>query len=188
MYNLFISRSSKKEGGRGWDEITGIKPASHQLTRHSSSCSLASGPSSPIHHGAGSSNTWSPSRNLSKPGLSARASSNQSSPVHSPRESSTKTSVGRRWNSVSGTPGGLGDTAIKIQPRRHSEGQRARTRRGKRRQEIEVEEEFFDDEFNALLFQQPHMQLSVGSSENLLDSRAPHSMLADGSGNIWFIL
>lgn len=26
------------------------------------------------------------------------------------------------------------------------------------------------------------MQLSVGSSENLLDSRAPHSMLADGSG------
>lgn len=182
------ARSSKKEGGRGWDEITGIKPASHQLTRHSSSCSLASGPSSPIHHGAGSSNTWSPSRNLSKPGLSARASSNQSSPVHSPRESSTKNSVGRRWNSVSGTPGGLGDTAIKIQPRRHSEGQRARTRRGKRRQEIEVEEEFFDDEFNALLFQQPHMQLSVGSSENLLDSRAPHSMLADGSGNIWFIL
>ncbi|MPC34801.1 hypothetical protein E2C01_028202 [Portunus trituberculatus] len=26
------------------------------------------------------------------------------------------------------------------------------------------------------------MQLSVGSSENLLDSRAPHSMLADGAG------
>lgn len=182
------SRSSKKEKGRGWDEITGIKPASHQLTRHSSSCSLASGPSSPSHRGAGSSNTWSPSRNPSRSGPSARASSNQSSPVHSPRESSTKNSVGRRWNSVSGTPGGLGETAVKIQTRRHSEGQRTRTRRGRRRQEVEVEEEFFDDEFNALLFQQPHMQLSVGSSENLLDSRAPHSMLADGSGNIWFIL
>ncbi|XP_068214459.1 uncharacterized protein [Palaemon carinicauda] len=183
------SRNNRKESvGRGWDEITGIKPASHQLTRHSSSCSLASGPSSPVHHGAGSSNTWSPSRCLSRAGQKIRASSNHNSPIHSPRESSTKTAVGRRWNSVSGTPGGLGDTAIKIQTRRHSEGQRARTRKGRRRQEVEVEEEFFDDEFNALLFQQPHMQLSVGSSENLLDSRAPHSMLADGSGNIWFIL
>lgn len=178
------SRNNRKDsGGRGWDEITGIKPASHQLTRHSSSCSLASGPSSPVHHAAGSSNTWSPSRCLSRAGQKTRASSNQSSPIHSPRESSTKTAVGRRWNSVSGTPGGLGDTAVKIQTRRHSEGQRARTRKGRRRQEVEVEEEFFDDEFNALLFQQPHMQLSVGSSENLLDSRAPHSMLADGSAS-----
>ncbi|XP_068214479.1 inactive serine/threonine-protein kinase TEX14-like isoform X5 [Palaemon carinicauda] len=178
------SRNNRKESvGRGWDEITGIKPASHQLTRHSSSCSLASGPSSPVHHGAGSSNTWSPSRCLSRAGQKIRASSNHNSPIHSPRESSTKTAVGRRWNSVSGTPGGLGDTAIKIQTRRHSEGQRARTRKGRRRQEVEVEEEFFDDEFNALLFQQPHMQLSVGSSENLLDSRAPHSMLADGSAS-----
>ncbi|RXG69962.1 Inactive serine/threonine-protein kinase TEX14 [Armadillidium vulgare] len=31
------------------NEIVGIKPASHQLTRHSSSCSLASGPPSPGH-------------------------------------------------------------------------------------------------------------------------------------------
>ncbi|KAK7084058.1 hypothetical protein SK128_012904 [Halocaridina rubra] len=176
-------RSSKKERGHGWDEITGIKPASHQLTRHSSSCSLASGPSSPIHQSSVSSSTWSPSKNRVNLSLGARASSNQNSPVHSPRESSTKNPVGRRWKSVSGTPGGLGDTAVKIQTRRHSEGQRTKTRKGKRRQEVEVEEEFFDDEFNALLFQQPHMQLSVGSSENLLDSRAPHSMLADGSAS-----
>ncbi|KAK8742543.1 hypothetical protein OTU49_001943 [Cherax quadricarinatus] len=168
--------SCKKDGSNGWEEITGIKPASHQLTRHSSSCSLASGPSSPTHYNSSSSNSWQHSNTI---GACGRPSSSQGSAPYS--NSGTKTSVGRRWNSISGTSAGLGDTAIKIQPRRHSEGQRPRARKSKRRQEVEVEEEFFDDEFNALLFQQPHMQLSVGSSENLLDSRAPHSMLADGS-------
>ncbi|XP_071534113.1 uncharacterized protein [Panulirus ornatus] len=178
-----VTRGSKKEGS-GWEEITGIKPASHQLTRHSSSCSLASGPSSPTHHSTSSSSSWLPTNTN---GASARASSSQSTQPHSSTNPNSKQqqqqAVGRRWNSISGTSMGLGDTAVKIQPRRHSEGQRSRPRRSKRRQEVEVEEEFFDDEFNASLFQQPHMQLSVGSSENLLDSRAPHSMLADGSGS-----
>ncbi|XP_069156721.1 uncharacterized protein [Procambarus clarkii] len=176
-------RHCRKAGSTGWEEITGIKPASHQLTRHSSSCSLASGPSSPTHYNSPST-SWQHHNTI---GACARPSSSQGSSSHS-AAGTEKTSVGRRWKSISGTSGGLGDTAVKIQPRRHSEGQRPRARRSKRHQEVEVEEEFFDDEFNAQLFQQPHMQLSVGSSENLLDSRAPHSMLADGSGNIWFIL
>lgn len=174
------ARSSKREGSRGWDEITGIKPASHQLTRHSSSCSLASGPSSPTHQ------INSSSHSLQPPSSSAgnRPSTNHSSlPRSSTNPSAKQPAIGRRWSSISGTSAGLAETAVKIQPRRHSEGQRSRPRKSRRRPEVEVEEEFFDDEFNALLFQQPHMQLSVGSSENLLDSRAPHSMLADGSAS-----
>ena len=47
-------------------------------------------------------------------------------------------------------------------------------------------DEFFDDEFNAALYEQPHMQLSVGSAENLLDTRlTTHSLLADDSGKVF---
>lgn len=172
-------------------EDTAIKPASHQVTRHSSSCSLASGPSSPTHYSSSSSTSWVPlnparqQQQLQQQAPPPSSSmSQQASPHPSPPPArSAKGGVGRRWSSVGGTPTGLAETAVKIQPRRLSEGQRPRPRRSRRRQEVEIEEEFFDDEFNALLFQQPHMQLSVGSSENLLDSRAPHSMLADGAAS-----
>ena len=52
------------------------------------------------------------------------------------------------------------------------------------------EEEFIDDEFNASLYDQPHMQLSVGSSENLLDTRLnTPSMMADDAGEgLYFAL
>lgn len=190
----------RREGvvsGQGHVEDTAIKPASHQVTRHSSSCSLASGPSSPTHYSSSSPTTWVPLHSArhqqhlqqqapppsSSATLPAQPTSQKTSPPQSPNSRSAKGGVGRRWGSMGGTPSGLADAAVKIQPRRHSEGQRPRPRRSRRRQEVEIEEEFFDDEFNALLFQQPHMQLSVGSSENLLDSRAPHSMLADGAAS-----
>ncbi|KAG7168206.1 Inactive serine/threonine-protein kinase TEX14-like, partial [Homarus americanus] len=128
------ARSSKKEVNSGWEEITGIKPASHQLTRHSSSCSLASGPSSPTHYSGSSSTSWQHSNTI---GPCVRPSSNQGSPSRSPTSGGTKAGVGRRWNSISGTSAGLGDSAVKIQTRRHSEGQRTRPRKSKRRQEVE---------------------------------------------------
>jgi len=47
---------------------------------------------------------------------------------------------------------------------------------------LQLDEEFIDDEFNASLYNAPHMQLSVGSAENLLDSRLTTSMMADDCG------
>lgn len=90
IHSIFIfHRSSKREGSRGWDEITGIKPASHQLTRHSSSCSLASGPSSPTHQ------INSSSHSLQPPSSSAgnRPSSNHSSLPRSSTNPSAKVSL-----------------------------------------------------------------------------------------------
>ncbi|KAG0712990.1 hypothetical protein GWK47_017231 [Chionoecetes opilio] len=54
------SSSSRREGTTtAHVEDTAIKPASHQVTRHSSSCSLASQPSSPTHFSSSSSSSTS---------------------------------------------------------------------------------------------------------------------------------
>ena len=61
------------------------------------------------------------------------------------------------------------------------------THRKKKKNAVEVEDQFIDDEFNSLLYDQPHMQLSIGSSENLLDSRLSFSIVDDsGKLNILF--
>ena len=49
---MFSGRALSTKKKYHWEENTGIKPASHQITRHSSSCSLASGPASPSHYPA----------------------------------------------------------------------------------------------------------------------------------------
>ncbi|MPD00056.1 hypothetical protein E2C01_095504 [Portunus trituberculatus] len=57
-----LSSSGRRDSTSGSTHVedTAIKPASHQVTRHSSSCSLASGPSSPTHYSSSSSTSWVP--------------------------------------------------------------------------------------------------------------------------------
>ncbi|XP_076045534.1 uncharacterized protein LOC143027818 isoform X2 [Oratosquilla oratoria] len=199
------TRSSPKSPGRsarsdvrGWEESTAIKPASHQVTRHASSCSLASGSSSPSHNAKATGAVWvlptpanttaspsvtSPSRAASTTAPSAKSGDGSKSPAMTmscseSAPSSRRSSLGSSTTTSSKTLEGVPAVSPR---RRHSEGQRPRTRKTRRRHEVEFEEEFFDDEFNAMLYHQPHMQLSVGSSENLLDSRSHHTLLADGT-------
>ncbi|KAA0202442.1 hypothetical protein HAZT_HAZT001399 [Hyalella azteca] len=161
---------------RHWDEVTAIKPASHQLTRHSSSCSLSSGgPPSPVHQFVGG-----PGHSLlASAALKARSGS--SLPTSPQRKTSTAKTSETRPSSYYGVGAVALTESVRINPRH--DGSRHRHRRGQRSAHIEPEEEFIDDEFNAALYEQPHMQLSVGSSENLLDSRlSTTSVMADDSG------
>ncbi|KAF2358352.1 Serine-threonine/tyrosine-protein kinase catalytic domain [Trinorchestia longiramus] len=158
---------------RNWEEVTGIKPASHQLTRHSSSCSLSSGgPPSPVHQFVGG-----PGHSLL---AAAAVKSRHGSSLPTSPQYNTHRSIGSRPTSSYGS-GGVSDAhSVKVNPRHYSESSR-RNRRLQKKPDIEPEEEFIDDEFNASLFEQPHMQLSVGSSENLLDNNrlSATSMMAD---------
>ncbi|KAL7644459.1 UNVERIFIED_CONTAM: hypothetical protein RMT77_005291 [Armadillidium vulgare] len=162
------------------NEIVGIKPASHQLTRHSSSCSLASGPPSPGH--TTSLSVFNSSRNSrltnSHDCLSTSPKSDikhQTLPL-SPRPLSLFADKGSLLSEATGAANS------KSQSRRHSESYK-KNRRARRKHDLEFEEEFIDDEFDANLYDQPHMQLSVGSSENLLENRLSFSLVHDSASS-----